>query len=212
MAVRRPAAAPNRCGLGGIAVAAARRGATQPDRPRRRHHAVHDRRGIGQGLAGATRRPRRRIVRVRNRSRADISAAPADRRTPPGRAGRCDGRCGRRGNADSRRHRAAGGDARRRTAGSRSGGPDRRCGGVGRVHPAGGPASRPDAGADRRGRRTKRWKSSAAQGFSRRSWTAPECRYTARAIRSPSTPEASTTSPRGCPRWSRRPWRCRFAS
>ena len=153
MAVRRPAAAPNRCGLGGIAVAAARRGATQPDRPRRRHHAVDDRRGVGQGLAGPTRRPRRRIVRVRNRSRADIPAAPADRRTAPGRAGRCDGRCGRRGDADPRRHRTARGDAGRRTAGGRRGGPDRRYGGIGRVHPAGGPASRPDAGADRCGRR-----------------------------------------------------------
>ncbi len=49
----------------------------------------------------------------------------------------------------------------------------------------------------------------AAQRFSRQSWTAPECRSTGRQTRSPSTPEASTTSPPGCPRWWRRRWRCR---
>jgi DNA ligase-1 len=59
---------------------------------------------------------------------------------------------------------------------------------------------------------TKPWKSSAAQEFSRRSWTAPGCRYTERTIRSRSTPEASTTSPHDCPRWSKRRWRCRSAS
>ena len=44
--------------------------------------------------------------------------------------------------------------------------------------------------------------------FSRPSWTALECRSTARAMRCRSTPEASTTSPSGCPRWSRPRWRC----
>ncbi|CPR13126.1 ATP-dependent DNA ligase [Mycobacterium bohemicum DSM 44277] len=42
-----------------------------------------------------------------------------------------------------------------------------------------------------------------AQPFSRPSWTVPACRSIGPATRSPSTPEASTTSPPGCPRWSR---------
>ncbi len=50
---------------------------------------------------------------------------------------------------------------------------------------------------------------SAAQRFSRPSWTVRACRSTARATRCRSTPAASTTSPNGCRRWSRRRWRCR---
>ena len=87
--------------------------------------------------------------------------------------------------------------------------PVRRSGGAGRVHPAGRPAGRPDAGADRDQRRPMRSNAMAAQRFSRQSWTAHECRSTGQATRSRSTPEASTTSPPGCPRWSRRRWRCR---
>ena len=43
---------------------AAGRGATEPDRRRRRRHLLRDRRRIGQGLAGAARRTGRRIVRA----------------------------------------------------------------------------------------------------------------------------------------------------
>ncbi len=49
----------------------------------------------------------------------------------------------------------------------------------------------------------------AAQQFSKPSWTGRGCRSTAPVTRSPSTPEAWTTSPPGCPRWWRRRWRCR---
>ncbi|ETZ97993.1 DNA ligase family protein [Mycobacterium kansasii 732] len=51
-----------------------------------------------------------------------------------------------------------------------------------------------------------------ARRYSRPSWTVPEYRFTAPATTSPSSPEASTTSPLGCRRSWRQRWRCRCAS
>ena len=102
----------------------------------------------------------------------------------------------------------AGGHAARRSARRRRRGADPR-----RRRPRTSSRCRSDSRWVRCSRRpppvsSMRSKSSAAQQFSRPSWTAPGCRSTAAAMTSRSTPAASTTSPPGCPKWSRRRWPC----
>ena len=166
-----------------------------------------DQRLAGAGLAGARAGPR--VADLFGRATAaeqawlrglvtgDVRQGALDAAGPGGRGG------GRRGPA---RRRTPGGDARRQHRRRRRCRLRRRRGGAGRDRPRGRAPGAADAGLQRPRRRRPRWpRWAASRSRSTPSSTASGSRSTATATTCWSRPAASTTSPAGCPRWSRSP-------